>query len=248
MGFESLQARRSIQPQFSLLTCGFLFSRAASASDPTPGGPRLPYSLGVISKWRLASALLMVAVVAAVGAVVVHARTSAPEPSDASVHQLGESECNAGGHSWTISGCLTQEEARREQARRAQYSREAEAARAQVKERTRLEKQGWTSFDEGIGAEGLFYRPMTEAQVEALADTRCTNTPCLVMLVHSDSATDCSRGLTVRFNLLSKGTIIGTEGARIGSLPPGSRARLVVPLLTGVDRGAHAEFTRLTCA
>ena len=89
---------------------------------------------------------------------------------------------------------------------------------------------------------------MTEAQVEALADPRCTNTPCLVMLVRSDSATDCSRGLTVRFNLLSKGVIIGTEGARIGSLPPDSRARLVVPLLTGVDWGAHAEFTRLKCA
>jgi hypothetical protein len=201
------------------------------------------------NRWRLAgAALLALAIVAAVGAVVVHARSTGDEPSEAQVHQLDESECAAGGHSWTIRGCVTQDEAREEREERAQYSRQAQVARTQLKERTRLEEQGWSSFDEGIGAEGLFYRPLTTSQYESLADTRCTDNPCFAMLIRSDSATDCSRGLTVRINLLSKGVIIGSEGARIRNLPPDSRARLVIGLRNGVDRGSHAEFTRLRCA
>jgi hypothetical protein len=203
----------------------------------------------VASKGRWAAAALVVlAAAVAVGAGVVRGGSDEPQSSETPVQQLGESECTARGHAWTLGGCVTQQAARQEREKRAQYSREAEAARAQAKERSRLEKQGWTSFDEGIGAEGLFYRPMTQAEYESMADIRCTNTPCLVMLVRSDSMTDCSRGLSVRFDLLSDGTIIGTERTRMGSLPPGSRARLVVPLRTGVDRGAHAEFTRLRCA
>lgn len=194
------------------------------------------------------AALLVLATGAALGAVVVSARSTGQEPSEARVHQLDKSECAAGGHSWSIRGCVTQDEAREERQERATYSRQAQVARAQLEERTRLEKQGWSSFDEGIGAEGLFYKPLTTAQYEWLADTRCTDSPCFAMLIRSGSATDCSRGLAVRINLLSKGVIIGSEGARIRSLPPDSRARLVIGLRNGVDRGAHAEFTRLRCA
>ena len=191
----------------------------------------------------------MLATGVAVGAVVLPDGSTGQEPTGAQVHQLGESGCAAGGHSWTIRGCITQEEAREEREERARYSRQAEVARAQLEERRRLEKQGWSSFDEGIGAEGLFYRPLTTPQYESLSlvDTRCTDNPCYAMLIRSDSATDCSRGLTVRINLLSQGVVIGADGARIRSLPPESRARLVVGLSNDVEWGSHVEFTRLRC-
>ena len=101
------------------------------------------------------AALLLVLVGIAV-ASVVQGRTTGTEPRAVEVADLDEDGCADAGHVWTLRGCVTQDVSEEEQAQRAQFSREAEAARAQRKERTRLEKQGWSTFDQGIGAEGLF--------------------------------------------------------------------------------------------
>ena len=199
------------------------------------------------NRWRLAAAALLLVLVGIAVASVVQGRPAGTEPRAVEVADLDEDGCAAAGHAWTLRGCVTQDVAADEQARRAQFSREAEAARAQRKERTRLEKQGWSTFDQGIGAEGLFYRPLTPAEYQSLADNRCTDSPCFAMLVRSDSVTDCSRGLTVRIDVMYDGTIIGSGATRVRHLPPSSQARFVIGLENGVDRGSRAEFTRLRC-
>ena len=181
-------------------------------------------------------------------AAVVRAGSTEQQPGVVRVAELDEAGCDAGGHAWTLRGCITQDEAQAEQARREQLSRDAAAARAQRKERTRLEDQGWSSFDEGIGAAGLFHRFLTTTQYESLDDPRCADHPCFGVLIRSDSATDCSRGLAVRIDVVSKGTVVDSAGARIARLPADSQARLVVPLSNRVVWGSRAEFTRVRCS
>ena len=161
------------------------------------------------------------------------ANPTAIASTEVPVHELDRPDCEAKNYAWTSRGCLES----------------PEAGSIHLADRLRLQKKGWEVLESDIGLEspeGLYWKLFSDRQYNESTDDRCISTACVALIVRTDSITSCFDGLTVEGNIKVGSTIVEFAKGKVKSLPPNSKAELIVRVKD--DRDAYWEITKVTCS